>query len=254
MPIPCPFPLVDRAPGRFARRPCSLQGFPSTRQPSRRPEGYINDVIEAITYSTGGDGAMIDQATGVRWATRRPSAERKLMQAKGFFGSLFDYSFSSFITSRIVKVLYVLTTIVVALWTLVIILLAFKASATLGILALLIIGPIFFVIAMIYVRVGLELLMVIFRIHENVEEINQRAGGARGTPVASAAPPPETGLDPAVTATVAEPTSEAAPVTISSPAPEPAAAPSPVARFCENCGTERSPGKAFCTGCGKPLD
>jgi hypothetical protein len=166
------------------------------------------------------------------------------MEAKGFFGALFDYSFSSFITSRIIKVLYVLTTIVVGLWTLVIILVAFKASSAFGIFALLIGGPILFVIMMIYARVTLELLIVIFRIHENVHEINQRAGGAVGNPVASP-PPPE----PA-----AEPPSEAAPVAVSSSVPEPAAAPTPVALFCENCGAERSPGKAFCTACGKQLD
>jgi hypothetical protein len=167
------------------------------------------------------------------------------MQAKGFFASLFDYSFSSFITSKIIKVLYVLTTIVVGLWTLLIVLVAFKLSSTLGILALLIGGPIFFVITMIYVRVVLELLMVIFRIHEDVQEINQRAGGAKGTPVAFAPPPP---------GPEAEPTSDAAPVAVSSSAPEPAAAPPLVARFCENCGAERSPGKRFCPSCGGPLD
>jgi hypothetical protein len=167
------------------------------------------------------------------------------MQAEGFFSSLFDYSFSSFITSRIIKVLYVLTTIVVALWTLVIILVAFKASSALGIVALVIGGPIFFVITMIYVRVGLELLIVIFRIHENVHEINQRAGHAVGNLAAS--PPPA--AEPA-----AEATPEAAPVAVSSSAPEPAPAPPPVVRFCKNCGAERSPGKGFCTACGKPLD
>ena len=40
------------------------------------------------------------------------------MEAKGFFSSLFDYSFSSFITPKIIKVLYVLLTIAVSLWTL----------------------------------------------------------------------------------------------------------------------------------------
>jgi uncharacterized membrane protein len=180
--------------------------------------------------------------------------EGKLMQAKGFFSSLFDYSFSSFITSKIIKVLYVLTTIVVALWTLAIILVAFKASSTLGILALVIVGPIFFLITMIYVRVVLELLMVIFRIHEDVDEINQRGGGAGGTRVASLARAPEPRLDQAVTATATEPTSEAGLVSVSSSAPEPAAAPPPVARFCENCGAERRPGKRFCIGCGQPLD
>jgi Domain of unknown function (DUF4282) len=108
-------------------------------------------------------------------------------------GSLFDYSFSSFITSRIVKVLYLLTTIVVALWTVAIILLAFRSSASLGIFALVVGGPIFFVITMIYVRVGLELLMVIFRIHENVGEINVRAGGTGSNPIVTVAPPVESG-------------------------------------------------------------
>ena len=112
------------------------------------------------------------------------------MQPKGFLGSLFDYSFSSFITSKIIKVLYVLTTIVVALWTLFIIIIAFKASSALGILALLIGGPIYFVMTMIYARVGLEVLMVIFRIHEDVRDINQRAGGAGNTSAAVPAPPP----------------------------------------------------------------
>src|SRR4051812_20838468 len=100
-----------------------------------------------------------------------PTAERKPMQAKGFFGSLFDYSFSSYITPRIIKILYVIATVLVVLWTLVIILAAFKTSTGLGIVALLIGGPIYFVIAMIFVRVGLEYLSAFFRIHDDVQEI-----------------------------------------------------------------------------------
>ena len=161
------------------------------------------------------------------------------MQAKGFFASLFDYSFSSFITSRIVKVLYVLSTIVVALWTLAFILFAFRLSSTFGFISLLVLGPLFFVITMIYVRVGTELIIAFFRIHEDVAEINQRASGS---PVASR--PPAT--EPA-----AEPT-EAAPVVVSSPV-EPASVLQQAARFCENCGTERSPGKSFCISCGAAL-
>jgi hypothetical protein len=118
------------------------------------------------------------------------------MQPNGFLGSLFDYSFSSFITSRIIKVLYVLTTIVVALWTLLLVLAAFNVSSGLGLVTLVIIGPLFFLFAMIYARVGLELLMVIFRIHEDVRELNQRGRGDGVAPVAatpSPASPPEQG-------------------------------------------------------------
>jgi uncharacterized protein DUF4282 len=163
------------------------------------------------------------------------------MQARGFFASLFDYSFSSYITPRIIKVLYVLATVLVALWTLVIILIAFNASSTLGILTLLIVGPIYFVLAMIYTRVLLELLSAFFRIHDDVQEINQRGGG--GNPVASPPPPPPT-----------QPPSEAAPFVERSSESEPATAPPPPARFCENCGAERRPGKAFCTACGERFE
>jgi uncharacterized membrane protein len=112
------------------------------------------------------------------------------MQAKGFFASLFDYSFSSFITSKIVKVLYVLTTIIVALWTLVLILLGFRASSGAGVLMLVVGGPLFFVITMIYTRVVLELLIVIFRISENVREINERGGGSSRVAVTPMPPEP----------------------------------------------------------------
>ncbi len=163
------------------------------------------------------------------------------MQAKGFFASLFDYSFSSYITPRIIRVLYVLATVLVALWTLFIVLVAFKASSALGVIALLIGGPIYFVLAMIGARVGLEFLSAFFRIHEHVQAINQ---SATGTAVASVPWAPES---------VTEPT-DAVPVSASSPAPEPAVTPSPASRFCANCGVERTPGRRFCTGCGEPLD
>jgi Domain of unknown function (DUF4282) len=174
----------------------------------------------------------------------RSYSEGKLMQAKGFFASLFDFSFSSFITPRLVKVLYVLMTIVVALWTLLFVLLAFRSSKSFGFIALVILGPIFFVILMIWVRVGVEAIIAFFRIQEDVAEINQRAGGAEATSVAPVPSSPKTGPDPI---------SQPAPVAMSSPAPEPASSPGPVARFCESCGTARSPGKSFCIACGASL-
>jgi Domain of unknown function (DUF4282) len=181
------------------------------------------------------------------------------MEAKSFFGSLFDYSFSSFITPRIIKVLYVLATILIVLWTLAFVLIAFKASSGLGIVTLLIFGPIFFVLGMIYARVLLELLIVFFRIHGDVHEINRRGGGANGTPALAAPPaapavPPVAALrEPAVTAAASAPSSDAAPAFPSSTSPAAAAVAPMEARFCGNCGAEHGPGKGFCTGCGEPL-
>jgi hypothetical protein len=164
------------------------------------------------------------------------------MHAKGFFASLFDYSFSAFITSRVIRVLYILTTIILALWTLVFVLAAFRSSTGLGIAALLVGGPLFFVFTMIYARVVLELIMVIFRIHEDVDDINRRGAGA-------VTPEPEVDHDPS-SAVTAEPPAAAASATLSSPAPEAAPEPRAVTRFCENCGAERKLDKRFCVACG----
>jgi hypothetical protein len=152
------------------------------------------------------------------------------MQATGFFASLFDYSFRAFITPKIIKLLYILSTIVVGLWTLLVILWGFKQSTGLGILMLVILGPIFFVITMIYVRVWLELLIVFFRIQGDVNEINVRGGGQAGTAV------------------------EPMPSSAGPPMVEPPTTPAPEMSYCANCGAGQSPGKRFCTACGSAVE
>ena len=156
------------------------------------------------------------------------------MEPKGFFQSLFDYSFSSFITTKLIKVLYILSTIAIAIYTLVLVLVLFKASPVAGIFGLVILGPLVFVIGMIYMRVILELLIVIFRIHEDVREINVRGGGA---------------MTPDVPLLPAEPAGPApAPVQPRPVPPAPANEPTdealaPTKLFCKNCGAEIASGQ-----------
>jgi Domain of unknown function (DUF4282) len=157
------------------------------------------------------------------------------MQAKGFFASLFDYSFSSFITPKIIKLLYILSTIVVGLWTLFGILWAFKQSTGFGIVTLVLLGPIFFMITMIYTRVWLELLIVFFRIQGDVYEINRRGSGS---PVEPVSPEPKP-----------IPASGGPPIPV-----EPPLTPAPEARFCGNCGAEQDLDKRFCTRCGSAVE
>ena len=171
------------------------------------------------------------------------------MEAKGFFQSLFDYSFGSFIAARIIKVLYVLTTIIVALNTLALVLFMFKVSSALGIFGLLILGPLFFVITMIYVRVILELLMVIFRIHEDVREINVRGGGGIVAAL-PARPEPVTEPPLAVAPPAEEPPAEEPPADVP-PAEAPPAETLATTRFCRHCGAELTPANRFCTACGE---
>lgn len=84
------------------------------------------------------------------------------------------------------------------------------------------------------------------------EHASMASGSARPDAEIAAPSPtsqPETGQDPADTATAVGPVSETAPAAASSPTPEPAS-PSAPTRFCENCGAERSGGGNFCTNCG----
>ena len=184
------------------------------------------------------------------------------MEAKSFFGSLFDYSFSSFITPRIIKVLYVLATIGIALWTLLLIVAAFNVSDGVGGGMLLIGGPLLFLFSMIYARVFLELVIAFFRINGNVQEIRDERIGGAPQPAPSLGPPredapvvapaeslPETGDPPVVAAAAAEPSPEAA-IHVAEPPAEPEAA-AIATRYCENCGAERRPEGRFCTSCGQ---
>jgi hypothetical protein len=90
---------------------------------------------------------------------------------KGFIGSLFDLSFSEFVTTRIIKLLFVLAIIGSGIGTLVLIIGTFAShSVAFGILSL-VLSPLIFFIYVIVARVYLEIIIVIFRIAENTSRL-----------------------------------------------------------------------------------
>jgi hypothetical protein len=92
-------------------------------------------------------------------------------QTKGFFESLFDLSFEDLVTTKIIKFLYIVAIIGAGLASLFWISLAFNVSAIFGVLMLLIGAPLLFLLSVIYARVLLEIIIVIFRISENTAKI-----------------------------------------------------------------------------------
>jgi uncharacterized membrane protein len=112
-----------------------------------------------------------------------------MYERKGFFGSLFDFSFTSLVTTRIIKVLYVLAIIVIGLYALVFVLAGFNRSATAGAVVLLIIAPLFALVSLVYTRVLLEVIIALFRIMENTSELVSHASGGQ-LPAAPADPVP----------------------------------------------------------------
>ena len=114
------------------------------------------------------------------------------MTQKGFFASLFDISFSSLITTRIIKLIYVIILVVLGLVGLVAIIAGFAEGAGNGIAAIIIV-PIAFLLYTIFARVYLEIVIVLFRIMEsNLELVELTRGQAPGgaPPTAPMSPPP----------------------------------------------------------------
>jgi hypothetical protein len=140
------------------------------------------------------------------------------LEEKGFFGSLFDISFSSFITTKIVKVLYVLSLILIGLFALGFVISAFSQSAALGLVVLLIVAPLGALLYAIYTRVILEVLIAIFRIMESNFELVRLQRSA----LASAAPPlPTSGPGPSASPPPPAPPTEPLPPSTPPPPPSP---------------------------------
>ncbi len=85
-----------------------------------------------------------------------------------FFNALFDFSFKEFVTIKIIKVIYGIGLFFAAIGALAVLVKGFQAGTLLGILAL-ILTPVVFILYSILVRVYLEVIIVLFRISEDVK-------------------------------------------------------------------------------------
>lgn len=92
---------------------------------------------------------------------------------KGFFSRLFDISFSEFITTEIIKILYVLAIIAAVIIAVGSIVRGFSGSVGYGI-ATLIVSVILFFVYVLVARVWLEIMIVIFRIAEDTRKLAER--------------------------------------------------------------------------------
>jgi Domain of unknown function (DUF4282) len=102
--------------------------------------------------------------------------QRHVSRQKGFVASLFDLSFSSFVTPRVIKGLYVLT----ILWVLFLAVFLLLVAVHLGganaatIIFALISLVVFILLSLGSVRMFLELFMALHRINENIQALRDR--------------------------------------------------------------------------------
>ncbi len=124
----------------------------------------------------GAPGMGAPPPAGPPPAEMSPMAATQAADARGFLGALFDFSFTSFVTTKIIKALYVLIMILTTLAALVYTVIAFRVSAVFGLLTLVIGDPLFIIMVMAFWRLVLEAFVVVFRMAEDVRALRERGG------------------------------------------------------------------------------
>jgi Domain of unknown function (DUF4282) len=165
----------------YAAPPTAAAGYASQPPP---PPGYAgpertyaaqDQAYQSQTPAHGQPDPSQWQAVPGMQLGRPGVSKQRARGERGFFGSLLDFSFTSMVTPKIIKVLYVLATIWTALLALIILRIAFKTGGTsAGLIVLFVVEPIFVLLMLGVYRVILEAFMVVFRIYEETVKIREQ--------------------------------------------------------------------------------
>ena len=108
----------------------------------------------------------------------------KMNLDKSFFEALYDLSFQTFVTPKIIRIVYVISLVLLAIWSFVFLVSGFMPSyglfgssgpSFLGILLHVIGAVVLFVLGSLSARISLEFVMAVFSIAENTESLRHRA-------------------------------------------------------------------------------
>ena len=98
------------------------------------------------------------------------------MTVGSFFAKLFDLSFEEFITPTIIRIVYIITIALAALYALGILLWLASTGGAVGAVLGLILAPLVFILALLMSRILLEVMLVLFRIAEDTQRIASEMG------------------------------------------------------------------------------
>lgn len=131
-----------------------------------------------------------EEAAPVGSSAGSGQSAQTLMKKAGFIRSLFDLGFDSFVTPKMITVLYVLGMIVVGLALLAMvvsgfgsIILGFRMHAwgfTVKGILLVVLSPVIAIIYLALIRMWLELVVVLFKIKESLETMVRGGFGTQG--------------------------------------------------------------------------
>jgi hypothetical protein len=97
------------------------------------------------------------------------------MDAKGLLRSLYDFSFTSLITTKIIRFAYIVTVIMLSLGAAFLFIGSLASGQTAGVVFGIILVPLGYLLYLIMARIWMEFLIVVFRIGEDIHAI--RVGG-----------------------------------------------------------------------------
>ena len=102
-------------------------------------------------------------------------------EAKGLLKSLFDFQFTSLITIRIIRFVYALMVILYTVGAVFFFIASLASGSAVGILSAFIVLPLAYLVYLILTRIWMEILIVVFRIGDDIHAIRQ-GGGLGGGP------------------------------------------------------------------------
>lgn len=88
------------------------------------------------------------------------------MEYKGFFASLFDLSFTEFVTTKVIKLIFIIAIIASGIGALLLLIGGISSGVAEALLAI-ILAPIAFFVYVLLARIWLEVIIVLFRIADN---------------------------------------------------------------------------------------
>ena len=148
------------------------QGYPA-QEPTYTVGSQDYQGYQQYQQAYQGQGAppQWQQTPGQSAAPGKARAQKQKGE-RGLVSSLFDFSFSSMVTPKIIKALYVLFTIWTIIAALIILVFFDKTGGIEGALfAFFIVDPIFILLSLGIYRIFLEAFMVIFQIHGELKTI-----------------------------------------------------------------------------------
>ena len=169
-------------PGGYGQQP-EQPTYGSYPQPGQQPEQPSYGSYPQAGQPAAGYGQAQptwQQAAGQRYPGNPPghpaglSGMPQQQETPSFFGALFDFGFNTFATPVVIKVLYILGLIAIAVGYVVIVISGFADSPLTGLGALIggAVGALFYVI---FFRVFLEFYYAVVRMSEDIRAMRNRS-------------------------------------------------------------------------------